>query len=48
MNFSSIKTITIPEGNVVRIKHGETVLWQAADQTSVNAIDTSDIQTESV
>ena len=28
MNFSTVKNITIPEGNVVKIKHGDIVLWE--------------------
>lgn len=28
MNFSTVKTITIPEGNVTKISHDGSVLWQ--------------------
>jgi hypothetical protein len=28
MNFSSVKAITIPEGNVKKVQRGDTILWE--------------------
>lgn len=42
MNFATVKSITIPEGNVVKIAKGDVVLWQAEPETEpiINLIDT--------
>lgn len=42
MNFASIKSIGIPEGNVVKITQGATILWSAApaEKPIINLIDT--------
>lgn len=33
MNFSSLKAITIPEGNVKKIQRGDMVLWETPSQS---------------
>jgi hypothetical protein len=41
MNFSTVKSVTIPEGKVIKITQGSTVLWQEeAEEVIVNLIDT--------
>lgn len=42
MNFATVKSVTIPEGKVVKITQDSTVLWQAEPETEpiVNLIDT--------
>ena len=47
MNFSTIKSITIPEGNVVKITQGTTVLWgvitEPEKEPIINLIDTAGV-----
>lgn len=42
MNFASVKTVAIPEGKVVKISKGNTVLWKSEpeEEPIVNLIDT--------
>lgn len=44
MIFANVKSITIPEGNVVKITQGNTILWQKqTEEVIVNLIDTAGV-----
>ena len=37
MDFSKVKSLTIPEGNVVKIMSGDVVLWTKPKEPAVNS-----------
>ena len=37
MDFSKVKSLTIPEGNVVKIMSGNVVLWTKPKEPAVNS-----------
>lgn len=38
INFSAVKSIKIPEGNVTMITHGDMILWQAGSSASIESL----------
>ena len=37
MDFSKVKSLTIPEGNVVKIMSGNVVLWTKPKEPAINS-----------
>lgn len=39
MDFSKVKSLTIPEGGVVKITSGDVVLWTKPKEPAVNSVE---------